>query len=167
MRSILLIILASLLPGIVHAEWQSSIHGTPSPAFVAADSSGNRIMVNMKDRAGIWWTEDGGLNWTQINDRLTEDPVVQEVPYCDIVSVGAAADTMIINIHHGDGLFSMPSQQFHTLDGGVTWSSFQDVVTEFWPDSIDNLIFCAPAIVLSDRIYYSREAGFALSYDDA
>ncbi len=165
MRSIVLITLASLLLGIVHAEWQPSIHGTPSPAFISSDSSGNRIMVNMYNKAGIWLTNDSGLNWTQINDRITEEPVILQVPFCDFVSVGAAADTMIINIHHGDGQ-SMPSQQFHTLDGGITWSSFQDIVTEFWPDSIENMIFWDPAIVLSDRIYYSREDGFAISYDD-
>jgi photosystem II stability/assembly factor-like uncharacterized protein len=159
--ALLLFVIASSL----YAEWQPSIHGTPSSGYIASDSSGNRIIVNMHWRAGVWMTDDGGLNWTQINDRITEEPVVSPVPYCDIVSVGAAADTMIINMYHGNGL-SMHSKQFHTLDGGVSWSSFQDVVTEFWPDSIQNMIFWDPAIVLSDRIYYSREDGFGISYDD-
>jgi len=165
MRFTLLVLIVVVLAGQIHAEWQSSIHGTPSTGFIASDSSGNRIMVSMLERAGVWLTDDGGLNWVQINDRITEEPVVQAVPYCDIVSVGADADTMIINMYHGNG-HSMLSKQFHTLDGGDTWSSFQDIVTQFWPDSIDNLIFWDPAIVLSDRIYYSRESGFGISYDD-
>jgi photosystem II stability/assembly factor-like uncharacterized protein len=165
MRSILLILLSSLFGCLVSAEWNSSFHGTPSPAFIASDSSGSRIIVNMQDRAGIWLTNDGGSNWTQINDRMTEDPVIAAVAYCEIVSVGATADTMITTLYHGNGQ-SMHSRQFHTLDGGVTWASFQEVVTEFWPDSIANIIFDDYAIVLSDRIYYSRTDGFAISYDD-
>jgi photosystem II stability/assembly factor-like uncharacterized protein len=165
MRSILLVLLSLLFVCVVHAEWQSSIHGTPSPGFIASDSSGNRMLVIMKDRAGIWLTDDGGLNWTQINDRLTVEPFIQDPIYCEIVSVGAAADTMIINITHGNDQHMRP-KQFHTLDGGETWSSFQEEVTELWPDSLNYLISWDPAIVLSDRIYYSRGDGFGISYDD-
>ncbi|MBS1261491.1 MAG: hypothetical protein MAG453_00816 [Calditrichaeota bacterium] len=147
-------------------QWQSSIHGECSPYYLAADSSGQRIVVSMADGAGIWLTDDAGQNWTQINDRVTGQPVNFPIVYCEYVTVGAAADTMILNMIYGQG-GDLNTSDFHTFDGGETWASYREAVADAWPDSISSIGGNGnPTLILDDRIYFSNQEGFAISYDD-
>jgi photosystem II stability/assembly factor-like uncharacterized protein len=166
MKNVLAMLLAVLVVSVSFADWQATIHGDPTVGYLASDSTGNRIIVSMMDRGGIWITNDAGSNWTQINDRISPDPVFQSPLYCDIVTVGAAADTVILNTLHGNGA-SMHIREYHSLDGGATWDSFSSIINDFWPDSIENLPLGTgdPTFILPDRQYYARQDGFGVSHD--
>ncbi|MCB2211894.1 T9SS type A sorting domain-containing protein [bacterium] len=165
MRVYLVVAILWLVASFGRADWIAEHHGPNNPAFIATDSSGARILLSLHEYGGIWLTNDGGVSWEQINDRICESPMLRPAYECHIRAVGPAADTLIINVYptYPD---SNTSREYHSLDAGQTWDTFSFVINHFWPDSLDNLTFNGdPTVVLPDRIYYSRQSGFGISHD--
>ncbi|MCB2210932.1 T9SS type A sorting domain-containing protein [bacterium] len=165
MKTRLLLLVFSFLTFVVHAEWQGTSHGDHSPNLVAADASGNRIVLSLRQQSGVWFTNDGGENWEQINHRLTDAPVIQSATYGSMKTIGPMADTLIVDIFpYFDNIPYY--KECHSFDGGETWSSYTDIVTSFWPDSLDLITLGGdPTMIYPDRVYYSRQSGFGISHD--
>ncbi|MCB2211973.1 T9SS type A sorting domain-containing protein [bacterium] len=163
MRSYWLWIMALLLSNMAFGDWRSSIHGECDPVSIAADSSGNRILVGLRT-GGIWLTNDGGQEWEQLNSRITGDSKVLRPASSRMNISGSNGDTLIVNcnLHEPRQPFK---NHFHSFDGGQTWDYYD--INPFWPDTLDNITFGGdPVVILPDRIYYARQNGFAISDDD-
>ncbi|MBS1262682.1 MAG: hypothetical protein MAG453_02044 [Calditrichaeota bacterium] len=157
------LVVVGCVPVVAQPGWGGESHGTCSPNGIATDSSGQRIVLSLR-AGGVWLTNDGGQNWEQINDRLTDSESLQTVVDDGgyLAGFGPEADTLSINIvpmEPRDPLFER-----HSLDGGETWTQFN--LSPWWPDTLDNLTVGGdPTVILTDRAYVSRQAGFALSDD--
>ncbi|HEX05579.1 MAG TPA: hypothetical protein ENH10_10585, partial [Bacteroidetes bacterium] len=161
-RILIAVLLMMLTVGTGYSNWNMSSHGSCSPYSIAADSSGNRIFIGLRD-GGFWLTEDGGTSWTQINERISESQLVFPYPrYC--VAMDPAADTLIV---YASALQPRVSgAEYHSLDGGLTWSHFN--VDPFWPPGLFHIRGMGdPTYILRHppgRAYLSRQAGFCISY---
>ena len=147
------------------AQWSMSEHGQLTPAGVASDSSGNRLLF-CSPRNGYWLTENAGDSWIHINDRISDANLLKAgfaglVTYA--VAADPAADTLIIN-----AITEEPHEnlmEFHSFDGGMTWSQFN--IEAFWPQDLllmsgsDRVVFPRHR---PGRVYYEKTTGFGISF---
>ncbi len=156
------LLLTVLAVGASYSNWNMSSHGSSSPCSIAADSSGNRILIGLR-LGGFWLTEDGGNSWTQINERLSESQLLFPM-FRLAIAMDAAADTLIVNV--GCKQPRVVAGEYHSFDGGLTWSRFN--VEPFWPPGLDHIRGMGdPTYILRyppGKAYLSRQSGFCISY---
>jgi hypothetical protein len=110
-RGFLLLLLSLLAASPLAASWNFLPAGQPIVNSIAADSSGQRILVSV-DGAGVWQTENGGTDWLPISDRLSPDGGIS----ASVMAVDAAADTLVASVGDRDRTWYRES-----VDGGQTW----------------------------------------------
>ncbi len=150
------IVILTIVSLSVAQDWGFVANGQGSPVSITADSSGNLIFA-VYNPGGFWKSEDGGENWTPINDLMTDTLIFQ----CDYIkSVDPSADTLIAKFDAHDQHLSTG---YHSYDGGLTWSTFDPWF--WWPDNIMNGTPCETHITRHDppRIYMTNGHGFAYS----
>jgi photosystem II stability/assembly factor-like uncharacterized protein len=90
------------------ADWNFLPAGQPTVNSLAADSSGQRILVSV-DGAGVWQTENGGTDWLPVSTRLSPDGRIQ----ASIQMLDAGGDTILASLSTHAHLIS--------CNGGATW----------------------------------------------
>ncbi len=111
--------LITLLPVFSIHAWEIA-PGQPNVTAVAADAEELRLIVGLM-HGGFWLSNDGGLNWEAITERISPDNRPGGV--FDFIVLDAQADTIIAR----SSFFPYPSpyplsqQIVLTADGGVTW----------------------------------------------
>ncbi len=145
------------------ADLVSAPHGQLTAAAVVADSSGNKILFCSPGN-GYWMTLDRGQSWEHINDKIINSELLYSGAHGYAVSIDPAADTLIINAQQVSP--NLPLREFHSYDGGETWSSYN--IDVFWPDSLLLIHGWGDYIGITrsepSRTFYSKTSGFGISY---
>ncbi|MCB2212247.1 T9SS type A sorting domain-containing protein [bacterium] len=144
-------------PGFAQV-WQTSQAGISAPWSVAADSSGEKIVV-ATEFGGYWISINSGESWQPWNHSITYTGMELAKT---IQATDAAADTMLVTclLRSGNTL------DLHTFNGGATWSTYS--IEYYWPGNLPHPT-SGSWHVLDDpagRVYFACRVGFARTADN-
>ncbi len=139
-------------PGFAQT-WQTSHAGTSAPWGIAADSSGEKIIV-ATEFGGYWISINSGESWQPWNHSITYAGMVLAQT---IQAFDPAGDTLLVTctVQSGNQL------DWHSFNGGLSWSTYS--MQYHWPNNWPNPTAGAWQI-LNDpagRVYFACKNGFA------